>query len=110
MKIGTLRDLRRNGSLKFQANFDGREIEGFAIWHSGEVRVFENQCQHLPLPLDYDDNQFFAPDGESLVCQTHGAVYDPLTGRCSEGPCRGNALKRIPVEIRGRTIFLGESG
>jgi nitrite reductase/ring-hydroxylating ferredoxin subunit len=44
-----------------------------------------------------DDNDFFSPDGEWLVCKNHGAVYDPATGGCASGPCGGASLYRVPL-------------
>ncbi|MSQ21025.1 MAG: Rieske (2Fe-2S) protein, partial [Betaproteobacteria bacterium] len=43
-----------------------------------------------------------------LICSTHGALYDPATGACRGGPCRGNGLIPVPVVERDGTIHIEE--
>ena len=31
------------------------------------------------------------------MCATHGALYEPDTGRCAGGPCRGGKL--LPIRV-----------
>jgi len=33
------------------------------------------------------------------MCYTHGALYEPATGLCIAGPCKGEALYRLPVRV-----------
>ena len=95
-------DLPAGKSIKFVYKVDGINIEGFAANFRGNLVAYENTCRHLPIPLDYEDNQFFTPDGEHLICQTHGAVYHPLSGHCLAGPCAGARLNKLhAVEIEG---------
>ncbi len=88
-------DLPPGKSVKFAYKVDGINYEGFAINFRGRLAAFENTCKHIPIPLDYDDNQFFTPDGEHLICSTHGAVYHPLSGHCLAGPCEGARLTKL---------------
>ena len=74
-----------------------RSLEGFAGRYKGKLFAYENTCRHLPISLDYGDNRFFNTEGEALICQTHGAVYEPDTGLCTRGPCAGASL--FPLEI-----------
>ena len=45
----------------------------------------------------YEIGQFFDLDRRLLLCATHGAVYDPRSGACRGGPCRGGGLEPLPV-------------
>lgn len=95
--------LKDGESLTFGFRRDGVDYDGFVIRHAGKLRGYENRCRHLPLPLDHGDGRFFDPDGRHLVCATHGATYDPSTGLCVSGPCRGARLRSLPlVEKDGR--------
>lgn len=58
----------------------------------GKVHVFENACPHNGTPLDTFPDQFFNADGTRLLCSTHGAEFDPDTGLCLKGPCKGKFL------------------
>lgn len=99
--VATLSELARLRTAKFTYTEEGVEREGFVALFHGVPRAYENVCRHIPIPIDYGDNRFFNPAGTHIVCQTHGAVYDPETGLCVEGPCAGSHLKPIPVEVEG---------
>jgi len=71
------------------------DYEGFAIRHGGEIRVYRNSCPHTGSPLDWAPGQFFSEDGSELVCHTHDARFDPVSGDCLSGPCP-NGLEKLP--------------
>lgn len=71
--------------------------QGFAVRFEGRVYAYVNRCAHVPTELDWNPGEFFDVDGRVLVCATHGAEYQPTTGRCTAGPCRGKALRAITV-------------
>lgn len=52
---------------------------------------------HLPVPLDGGMGEL--PSNDRLVCLTHGAEYEPEQGLCVAGPCEGEVLERVPIEI-----------
>lgn len=73
----------------------GLPSDGFAIRHRGRLFVYQNQCPHQPLSLDYGDGQFMDESGDFLLCRNHGAVFDPATGECLGGPCPGAFLRAL---------------
>lgn len=83
------------------------EEECFLINLGGEFHAYVNRCRHVPLPLDWVDNQFFTDDHRYLMCQTHGALYLPESGLCVSGPGEscGKALFRIPLEIERGQVY-----
>jgi nitrite reductase/ring-hydroxylating ferredoxin subunit len=104
--IARLEDLRRQQSIKFKFRREGISRDGFAALFQGEIIVYENICRHLPLSIDYGDNRFFTGDGKQIICKTHGAVYEPLTGLCTAGPCQGASLFKIAFEVRDEKIWI----
>jgi len=70
---------------------DGRSIDtmvqGFVICYQGQLQVWRNTCPHAGSPLDWIPGQFFSDDGKHLVCHTHGASFDPVSGGSLGGPC-----------------------
>ena len=86
--------------IRFTIERNGRAVEAFAIRHRGIVHAYVNACAHQAVELDWIPGAFFTADGLHLVCSLHGALYEPDTGRCIAGPCRGAALVRIPVAER----------
>jgi nitrite reductase/ring-hydroxylating ferredoxin subunit len=108
-KLIGLAELKQHRSFRFSYEAEGIEREGFVAWVEGEVVAYENVCRHLPLSLDYGDGRFFTPDGKQIVCHTHGAVYEPLSGLCVAGPCAGASLKKLPVEVDNGAVWLTAS-
>ena len=84
----------------------GRYVGGFIIRYQGSLFVYENKCRHIPISLDYDDSRYFDEEKRYLICQTHGATYEPDSGECVAGPCKGSALFSIPFEIREGRIYV----
>ena len=64
----------------------------FVIRYDGQAHAYLNQCQHVPIELDWQPGRFFDLGGLYLVCATHGASYDPESGECIAGPCQGRRL------------------
>jgi nitrite reductase/ring-hydroxylating ferredoxin subunit len=84
----------------------GGEGKGFAVRHEGAARAYVNRCPHLGVELDWQPGQFFEESGLYLVCSTHGAIFEPSTGLCIAGPCRGARLQTIAVvEHQGRILI-----
>jgi|SRR5437868_8500146 nitrite reductase/ring-hydroxylating ferredoxin subunit len=104
--LATVEELKKAGTIKFNYREEGIEREGFLVHFRDQVVAYENVCRHIPLSLDNADGQFFTQHGTHLLCQTHGATYDPITGICVEGPCVGARLKRISVKIQEDAIML----
>ena len=104
-KICTAQDLGDNQSFKFAIPAEPDPREGFLIRHEGKLKAYYNECSHISLPLDWGDNDFFALDFTTLVCKNHGAEYQPESGLCVAGPCKGAALKKIEIVEEDGAIF-----
>jgi nitrite reductase/ring-hydroxylating ferredoxin subunit len=104
-KIAELGELEPGQTKKFVLTCDGREIEGFLLNWAGEHHAYVNQCRHVPMSLDWVENQFFTEDGCFVQCATHGAFYQPETGECVAGPPCGRSLFRIPLRVEGGAIL-----
>ena len=88
--------------MKFLLPIRGADEECFLINFNGEFHAYVNRCRHVPMPMDWVDNQFFAEEGRYLMCQTHNAYYEPGSGECIAGPASacGKFLYRVPLEIK----------
>ena len=78
----------------------GDATNGFVIRFHGRVCAYVNRCPHMGTELDWQEGEFFETSGLYLVCSTHGALFEPLTGKCVAGPCRGASLE--PLQVRER--------
>jgi nitrite reductase/ring-hydroxylating ferredoxin subunit len=79
---------------------------GFAIRFRGAVRAYVNRCPHVGTELDWQPGEFFEESGLYLVCSTHGALFEPGTGYCVAGPCRGASLEPLQVREREGQVFV----
>lgn len=98
-------DLVEGGSaIPFDVVDDGEACRAFAIRYDGLPQAYLNRCSHVPVELDLQPNRVFDDSGQWLVCASHGAVYQPDTGQCAGGPCRGGLVKIMLLE-RDSVIF-----
>jgi len=65
----------------------------------GEIHAYINRCPHLGIRLEWQENKFLDSDGALIECSTHGALFEIDTGNCIVGPCRGDKLTPIELEI-----------
>ena len=108
--IARVGELRPGESKKFLLDVGGREVEGFVVNFAGTHHAYVNRCRHVPMGLDWVENQFFTEDGQYIQCATHGAYYVPDTGECIAGPPCGKSLVRVPLAIEGDAIVAAEVG
>ena len=92
--------------VRFTLHIGAQAFPAFAIRFGGAVRAYLNRCGHMPMELDWIPGRFFDGDGLLLICSTHGAVYDPLNGRCRGGPCEGVGLSPLEVVERDGNVYL----
>jgi nitrite reductase/ring-hydroxylating ferredoxin subunit len=91
--------------IRFPVTVDGDDLTAFVVRYGLEPRAYLNRCAHLPMELDWTQGEFFESNGLYLMCATHGALYEPDTGHCAGGPCRGGRLHAINVIERDKKIF-----
>lgn len=92
--------------MRFRVNALGGAERGFVVRYDGEARAFVNQCPHAFTELDWQPGEFFDGAGLYLICSTHGALFDPASGLCVAGPCRGASLARLEVCERDGEVLL----
>lgn len=81
-------------------------LRGLIVRIGGAVHAYVNRCPHAGHPLNFRAHDFLTPDGRLIVCRSHGAVFEKSTGFCVAGPCAGETLSRLPVEIREGFVCL----
>lgn len=98
-------ELSHGMTKKFCLKCQGRDVEGLLVGYEGCVYAYVNRCRHIPISMDWVDNDFFTEDKRYLVCANHGATYEPATGECIWGPCFGAFLQDVPLEISDGKIL-----
>jgi nitrite reductase/ring-hydroxylating ferredoxin subunit len=92
--------------IRFTVTRPTGEEPAFVVRHGGRVRAYLNRCAHVPVELDWQPGRFFDSDRRYLICATHGALYEPGSGYCFAGPCKGRTLVPVEVEERDGGVYL----
>ncbi|QDW66303.1 Rieske (2Fe-2S) protein [Luteimonas granuli] len=101
--------LPAGGFAEAEAPVDG--VAESLILHraaDGAVRAWLNVCPHAGRRLDWAPGRFLVSKTGLLVCAVHGASFETVGGVCEAGPCRGDALRPVPVEVRGEAVWLAD--
>jgi len=102
--VGHVGELQPGRTKKFVLRRADREEECFVVNHGGTLYAYVNRCCHVPMTMDWIDNQFMTEDQQFILCATHGACYEPATGECVSGPPFGKYLTAVPLSIRGDDV------
>jgi len=95
------------GLLEVEGTVDG-DAESLILHRDGErVRAWFNVCPHAGRRLDWAPGKFLLSDG-LLVCAAHGASFELGGGECVAGPCRGESLRAVAVEVRDGGVYLAD--
>jgi len=98
-RICSASDLAESGTgIRFRVVKDGEARPAFAVRFGGRVFAYLNACAHRAVELDWVPGEFFDAERQHLICATHGARYEPATGRCVAGPC--GKLGLVPLAVR----------
>lgn len=89
-----------------QLEHEAETIPAFAIRFRGQVYAYLNRCAHVGVEMDWMEGEFFDDSGLYLICSTHGATYEPESGFCTGGPCKGKSLQQLEIEERDGNIYL----
>ena len=70
----------------------------------GRIAAWRNACPHMGIELDWEPSRLLTRAGRYLVCTGHGALFEPATGLCVQGPCQGEALSPVPIRIEAGMV------
>lgn len=100
-------DIENPGARGFSLPGPDSRREIFVVRTGSDVHAYINSCPHIGTPLEFRPDQFLTRDRTEILCSTHGARFDIATGACIAGPCRGQSLQRVPVQVVDGRIWLG---
>lgn len=106
MRLSALNDIADGGFAEVEAMIDG-DAESLVLYRLGdEVRAWLNVCPHAGRRLDWAPGQFLKSKDGHLVCAAHGASFELDRGDCIAGPCRGDGLRAVQVQVRDGEVWL----
>jgi nitrite reductase/ring-hydroxylating ferredoxin subunit len=101
-----LDDIPDGEAIAVDAMLEGEEESLIVIRRGGEARAYLNVCPHAGRRLDWAPGKFLIRN-DVLVCAAHGASFQAGDGLCIGGPCRGEHLRAVPVDVVDGEVRLG---
>jgi nitrite reductase/ring-hydroxylating ferredoxin subunit len=102
----SLAELEATGSHGFSVGEGEWPLRGFLVKTASGIAAYVNYCPHAGHPLNLRPHRFLTPDGNLILCSSHGALFARDNGLCIAGPCQGQSLKAIPVEVMSGYVML----
>lgn len=90
-----------DGSKGFQVE----ELSLFAIRKYDKVYLYINQCPHLGIELEWEEDRFLDTEALHIQCSTHGALFDIKSGLCLVGPCVNEQLSSVACTVIEEAVY-----
>ena len=105
--LARLEQIDDGGFAEVEVVLDG-DAESLILHRDGDdARAWLNVCPHAGRRLDWAPGKFLKSKDGLLVCAAHGAGFELAGGSCVAGPCRGDRLRAVAVDVRDGAIVLG---
>jgi nitrite reductase/ring-hydroxylating ferredoxin subunit len=104
----SLSELDETGSRGFAVGEGDWPLRGFIVRTANGLAAYVNTCPHAGHPLNFRPHKFLTPDRNLILCASHGALFARDNGLCIAGPCPGQRLRAVPIEVLGEYVLLAE--
>lgn len=94
-----LRDVRENWHTHFAADLDGKTTNFMAYSLDGDIHVGANVCPPCR-------SVGFSLDGDRLLCDSCGTVFDAKTGSGIRGACKAFPKAEVDHQVVGGQIVM----
>ena len=99
-------DIPLGGSKGVCPNARGRD-QIVLIRQGDRVYAYVNNCPHYDkAPLGWKKDEFLDGSGQHVMCSSHGALFRISDGECVLGPCLGEKLTPLLIEVRDGDVVL----
>lgn len=99
-------DLAPGRSRGFDPLDEGRDTM-FIVRQGDRLYAYRNDCPHQHnARMAWKKNEFLNSDRTRITCSAHGATFAIDTGLCDGGPCVGERLEPVPIEIRDGDVYI----
>ena len=106
--LGRFDDIPDGGTKLFSFGKGYERFQMFVLRRGDDVLSYANDCPHVHGPLDWKPGEFLTEDADYIICAMHGAVFQLDDGLCVGGPCRGDHLDSVPVEVVDGAVIVAE--
>ncbi|MES2917194.1 MAG: Rieske 2Fe-2S domain-containing protein [Pseudomonadota bacterium] len=71
-----------------------------------QVLAYRNRCPHLGIELNFMPDVFLDMEKRYIQCANHSALFQIEDGLCVWGPCQGEALAAVAVQVMDDGVWL----
>jgi nitrite reductase/ring-hydroxylating ferredoxin subunit len=72
----------------------------FLVRWQGRLHAWRNACPHIAgAPMAWKRDAYMNAAGTHVACHAHGALFEPGTGLCIQGPCEGRSMGRLALRV-----------
>lgn len=82
---------------------DGSRHSVILTRRGDRISAFRNKCPHAGYPLQRADGRILLQENRYIVCRAHAASFT-LDGQCAGGPCNGEGLEGVAVDVRDGAV------
>lgn len=99
-------DIAEGEAKGFRPTPDSRR-KVIVLRSAGQLHGWLDACPHYPggTPMAWKTDAYLNGEGTYLACHSHGALFDRETGACVLGPCLGQSLTRVELQVSGGDIL-----
>lgn len=97
-----------NSTKGFSLDVAGKKdkLEIFLARNSQGLFGYTNQCPHTLVNLNWQADQFLNYDKNFIQCSMHGALFRVHDGLCIWGPCQGQSLISMNINIKDEDVMV----
>ncbi len=101
-------EIAPNGAKGIVLGEGADRLEIVVVQKDARHHAYINSCPHQFIPLEIFPEHFHSADKKHLICSGHGALFEPDTGLCIDGPCEDEFLDRLNIVEKDGDIYLDE--
>ena len=104
-KLAEISEIHDGEWYEFSLHTNELMISIMLIKHDESYIAYENLCPHQNRRMDYSAGKFLISKLGNIICPAHGAEFNFANGLCINGPCLGQSLKPIHIQLNEKTVF-----
>ena len=94
-----INEIEDPGAKGFTFKKSRKECLVFIVKKDKQVYAYENHCPHAGINLEWQENDFLDNEQAFIQCSVHGALFTIEKGECAGGPCNGQGLTPLVIDI-----------